>query len=83
MSALLEIYPIFQNQETPFLSCLADAMRRFALSFVVLFYLVWPKMNYSYTCLSPLATLFLIDVNTVVEKYVQSVRWILVFIEIS
>ena len=62
-------YSIFQNQGTPFLSCLGDATRRLAFSCFVLLCLVWPNINHSHACLWLLATLVLIGLDSVFKEY--------------
>ena len=41
---------ILQNLGTTFLSCLADAMRCLALTFIALLCRMWPKLKDHYTC---------------------------------
>ena len=59
---------IFQNQGTS-LSCLADAVRRFGLSCLVLFCLVWPKINDHHTCLWIIATLIEIGLRNALGDF--------------
>ena len=60
---------ICQNQGIPFLSSLADATRRIALSCIVFLWLVWPKINHSHTCLWLLTTLIVIGLRIASGKY--------------
>ena len=63
----LRCYSIFQNQGTPFLSCLANETWHLVLSCLVLPCLVWPKQTTP--CMLVTVTLVVIGLQNVLDEY--------------
>ena len=75
------MYSTFPYHRTPFFPGLVDAMRCLALSFVVLLCHVWLKINHMLMADSNTNRNCIMSFGNIM--YVQGVKWIFIFIEIS